>query len=77
MKENFKEWAKAALIRAARTFAQTAAASLAMTAVLWDVDWKMVLGTSLLAALVSILTSIAGLPEVDLKTKLEKIEEEQ
>ena len=77
MKENFKAWLKASLIRAARTFAQTAAASLAMTAVLWEVDWKMVLGTSLLAAIVSILTSIAGLPEVELQAKLEHIEEEE
>lgn len=76
MKTNFKNWALAAAIRAAKTFAQTAAASLAMTAVMWEVDWKMVLGTSLLAAIGSILTSIAGLPEVELQAKLEKIEEE-
>ena len=76
MKTNFKEWLKAAAIRAAKTFAQSAAASLTMTAVLWEVDWKMVLGTALLAAIVSILTSIGGLPEVELQAKLEQIEEE-
>lgn len=76
MKTKFKEWLKAAAIRAVKTFAQSAAASLAMTAVLWEVDWKMVLGTALLASVISILTSIAGLPEVELQAKLEQIEEE-
>ena len=77
MKTNFKEWLKAALIRAAKTFGQTAAATMATAAVLWEVDWKMVLGASLLAAILSILTSLAGLPEVELQAKLEKIEEEE
>ena len=57
---------KCALIRALRTFAQTAAATIGTTAVISEVDWLTVVSASALAALLSILTSIAtGLPEVD------------
>lgn len=57
---------KAALIRAARTVAQTAVATIGTSAVLSAVDWKAVLSASVLAGILSILTSIAtGLPEVD------------
>lgn len=60
-----KFW-KAALIRAIRTVAQTAVATIGSVAVLSDVNWKVVISASLLAGLLSILTSIAtGLPEVD------------
>ena len=60
-----KEFWKAALIRAARTIAQTAVATIGTTMVMQDVDWLMVGSASLLAGILSVLTSIAtGLPEV-------------
>lgn len=59
-----KEWWKAAGIRAIKTFAQTAAATIGMSVVLSDADWQMVLSTAALAAILSLLTSVAGLPEV-------------
>ena len=64
-----KDWKKfigAALIRAVRTLAQTAVATIGTTALMSEVDWKVVASASVLAAILSILTSIAtGLPEVD------------
>ena len=60
-----KAWWKAAGLRAARTFAQTAAAMLPAAATIVQVDWSTVLGTAALAAAVSLLTSLAGLPEVE------------
>lgn len=60
-------WLKAAGIRALKTVAQTAIATIGTTALLTDVDWKIVLSASALAGLLSILTSVAGLPEVDKK----------
>ena len=62
-----KRWFKAAGIRAAKTVAEAAAATIAMSAALSEVEWGMVLSVSLLAGLLSLLWSIAGLPE--LKTK--------
>lgn len=62
--EKFREWLKAACIRAVRTFAQTAAATIGVGATISGVDWSMVLSASALAAVLSILTSCAGLPEV-------------
>ena len=62
--KNFKEWAKAAGIRALKTLAQTAVATIGTTAVLSEVDWVIVASASALAAILSILTSVAGLPEV-------------
>lgn len=59
-----KKWLCAALIRSVKTLAQTAAATIGTSAMLSQVDWKVVISTSLLAGLLSILTSIAGLPEV-------------
>ena len=64
MKENFKTWIKAALVRAVKTLAQTAVATIGTTAVLSEVDWVLVASASALAGILSILTSIAGLPEV-------------
>lgn len=64
MKNNFKEWIKCALIRAIKTICQTAIATIGSSVVLSDVDWKLVVSASLLAGLLSVLTSIAGLPEV-------------
>ena len=64
MKCNFKCWIKAALIRSLKTLAQTAVATIGTTALLSEVDWIMVASASALAAILSILTSVAGLPEV-------------
>ena len=63
-KYNFKCWVKAAAVRALKTIAQTAVATIGTTAVMAEVDWLMVASASLLAGVLSILTSIAGLPEV-------------
>ena len=59
-----KKWLKAAGIRAIKTVAQTAAATIGTSAMINDVNWLMVLSASALAGILSILTSIAGLPEV-------------
>lgn len=60
---DWKKWGRAAGIRAAKTMAQTAVATIGTTAVMSSVDWKMVLSTAALAGVVSVLTSVAGLPE--------------
>lgn len=61
---NRKLWLKAAAIRAIRSIAQTAVASIGTSLALQNVDWRMVASTSLLAGIMSVLTSFAGLPEV-------------
>lgn len=60
----FKKWFKAAIIRAIKTVAQTAVATIGTSTVIGEVNWVMVASSSLLAGILSILTSIAGLPEV-------------
>lgn len=60
-----KRWFKAASIRALKTLAQTAVATIGAAAILSDVDWLTVLSASILAAILSYLTSIAGLPELE------------
>lgn len=60
-----KNWWKAALVRAVKTLAQTAAALIPAAVTITQVDWLTVLGTAALAAVVSLLTSLAGLPEVE------------
>ena len=72
MKNNFKEWLKCALVRAIKTIAQSAIATIGASAVISEVDWLMVGSASLLAGILSILTSIAGIPEVELKEKLKE-----
>ncbi len=62
--KNWKLWLKAALVRSLKTVAQTAASLIGVGAVMSDIDWMMVGSASLLAGILSILTSIAGLPEV-------------
>jgi len=62
--KNFKTWMKAAGVRALKTLAQTAVATIGTTALISEVDWVMVASASVLAAVLSILTSVAGLPEV-------------
>lgn len=57
-------WAKAAGIRAGKTVAQSALGVLMSSAVLYEVDWRLVVGTAALAGIMSILTSVAGLPEL-------------
>ncbi len=64
LKTNFKQWAKAAGIRALKTVAQTAIATIGTTALISQVDWVIVGSASLLAGVLSVLTSVAGLPEV-------------
>ncbi|MBS6876082.1 MAG: hypothetical protein KH214_03130 [Ruminococcus sp.] len=63
--KNFKVWIKAAGIRAAKTMAQTAVALLPASATISAVDWKVVVGTAALAGVASVLTSLAGLPEIE------------
>lgn len=62
-----RTWLYAAGIRAIKTVAQTAVATIGTSAVMSSVDWKMVLSASVLAGILSMLTSVAGLPEVDEK----------
>lgn len=62
---NWKSWAKAATVRAIKTVAQTAVAAIGTTAVISEVDWLTVASMSAVAGLLSILTSVAGLPEVE------------
>ena len=59
-----KAWLKAAGIRALKTVAQTAIATIGTSAVIASIDWRIVISASILAGIVSVLTSIAGLPEV-------------
>ena len=62
---DWKEWLKAALIRAVKTFAQTAVASITVGASVSEVDWLRVLSVSGVAFVLSMLTSLGGLPEVE------------
>lgn len=64
-KEYLKKWIKAAGIRALKTFAQAAVASISVRAAMNDIDWVPVLSVAVVAAVCSILTSIAGLPEIE------------
>ena len=63
-KENLKQWVKAAGVRAIKTVAQSAVAGIGTAATMGQVDWHYVLSASVLAGILSLLTSVPGLPEV-------------
>lgn len=63
--KNFKTWLKAAGIRAIKTVAQTAIATIGTSAVIGEVNWVMVASASALSGILSLLTSVAGLPEIN------------
>lgn len=67
-KEYWINWAKAAGVRAVKTVAQTFVATIGTAAVLQEVNWVMVLSASVLAGVISLATSVAGLPEVSAET---------
>ena len=68
MKIFTKEFIRAALIRAIKTLCQTAVGCIGAAVVLGDVNWPMVASAAVLAAVVSLMTSVAGLPEVEKET---------
>ncbi len=64
MKEKFIKWIKAAGVRAVKTVAETAVATIGTSAIISEVDWKLVVSASLLSGVVSLLISVKGLPEL-------------
>ena len=66
---NWKLWIKCAAVRAVKTIAQAAVASIGAAVVISEVDWKYIVSASLLAGILSLLTSLAGLPEVEMEEK--------
>ena len=72
----WKTWLKAALIRAVKTFAQTAVSMIAVGAAFSEIDWLRVLSVSGVAFVLSMLTSLAGLPEVALAAKQQPPDED-
>lgn len=64
-KYDFKQWCKAAGVRAIKTMAQTAVGVIGAATVMNDVNWPMIASASVLAGVVSLLTSVAGLPELE------------
>lgn len=74
---NTKKWCKAAGVRAVKTMAQTAVAVIGSAAVVSAVDWKVMLSSTILAGVVSVLTSVAGIPEVQEETENETESEEK
>lgn len=63
-KENFTQWLKAAGVRAIKTIAQTAIASIGVSATIGEINWVTVASTAAVSGILSLLTSVAGLPEV-------------
>lgn len=73
----WKTWLKAALIRAVKTFAQTAVSMIAVGAAFSEIDWLRALSVSGVAFVLSMLTSLAGLPEVELAAKQQPPDEDE
>lgn len=71
MSEKWKVWVKSALVRAVKTLCQTAVGCIGAAVALGDVNWPVVASASVLAAVVSVLTSLAGLPEVEAQVSTE------
>lgn len=71
--DELKKWALAALVRAVKTAAQTAVGAIGATAIFTEVNWSVVGMTALLSFVLSLITSVAGLPEVDGGTSLAKL----
>ena len=71
--DELKKWALAALVRAIKTAAQTAVGAIGATAIFTDVNWSVVGMTALLSFVLSLLTSVAGLPEVEGGASVAKI----
>ncbi len=73
-KWDWKQWFKAAGVRAIKTVAQTAVATIGTSAAMGDVNWAFVGSASLLAGILSLLTSVAGLPEVEERKEITESE---
>ena len=71
MSEKWKIWIRSALVRAVKTLCQTAVGCIGAAVALGDVNWPVVASASVLAAVVSVLTSLAGLPEVEAQVSTE------
>lgn len=69
VKKNLKNWIKVAGIRAVKTVAQTAVATIGTSVVVADVNWVVVISAAALAGVLSLLTSVAGLPELEMEEK--------
>lgn len=67
MKAQFLKWLKAAGVRAVKTVAETAVATIGTSAIISDVDWRLVCSASLLSGILSLLLSVKGLPELENK----------
>ena len=73
----WKKWIKAAAIRAIKTIAQAAVATIGTAAIISEIDWKYIVSASLLAGILSVLTSLAGLPEVDQQTEIVRFDDDR
>ena len=74
---NWKLWTKCAAIRAIKTVAQAAVATIGTAAIISEIDWKYIVSASLLAGILSLLTSLAGLPEVDQSVEIVRYDDDR